>query len=355
MTARLALYSLLTAILILLAAIFWRVSRPPPPDVRLIDLSVRSTVAALPTSTPRVIEVTRIVTVVAPPPAAVAATPTLSATVTPTPTPLALAPDAPAQEVAFAAPPAAEAAASAAAAPAPEQAVAAAVGPAPDPGGCPASSGRSFDAIPVASGPIEHPDSIHGDLNLAQRGYAPVDAQLSLVDIDGPADGDPPQLAGLFADGRVPFFSGAFQVYDWNWGCADHGCRGELLTHREVLLLSLQVQPGEEVRSPRRDAQIYGGGYVALVLYAEPTRITLGYTREDGVANGYAVHIENVCVDPALLGLYRADNAAGRGSLPGLRNGETLGTAAIGDIAVAVRDRGEFFDPRSRKDWWRGF
>jgi len=38
-----------------------------------------------------------------------------------------------------------------------------------------------------------------------------------------------------------------------------------------------------------------------------------------------------------------------------LREDEVLGTASSGSVLVAVRDRGVFFDPRSRLDWWQGF
>ena len=177
---------------------------------------------------------------------------------------------------------------------------------------------------------------------------------MTLVDINGPADGDPPLLAGIFGDGRLPGFISAAQVYDWNWGCDAHGCRGDLLTERAVTLLGLATYPGEALAVPQRGAEIYGGGYKALVLYADDERVTLGFTREDSVANGYAVHLEGLCVDPNLLALYRQRNAEGRGSLPGLHSGEVLGTA-LGGLLVAVRDRGVFLDPRSRKDWWRGF
>jgi hypothetical protein len=103
--------------------------------------------------------------------------------------------------------------------------------------------------------------------------------------------------------------------------------------------------------------QIYRGGFIALVLYAEEQRITLGYTRRDNVAAGYAVHLENVCVNPNLLALYRAQrDQNGRhtsGFLPALRNNQVLGTALGDEIGVAIRDAGSFMDPRSHKDWWR--
>jgi hypothetical protein len=97
-----------------------------------------------------------------------------------------------------------------------------------------------------------------------------------------------------------------------------------------------------------------GGGYGALVLYAEPRRLTLKYTGEDNVVAGYTIHLENVCVDENLLALYEQMNAAGRTELPALFPGQPLGRAPGTEIDVAIRDTGSFLDPRSRKDWWQG-
>src|SRR5690606_17521464 len=89
--------------------------------------------------------------------------------------------------------------------------------PAPPPAP-PASSARSFDLLASEGGTAEHPDSIPGDLNLGVRGWSPVAAELGIVNIDGPTDGDPPQLATIFLSGQAPPFTSAWQVYDWNWG-----------------------------------------------------------------------------------------------------------------------------------------
>ena len=370
---------LLSICIVLLAANLWQLSQPARPDERLMGLAVRATVYAVPTATPRVIEVTRVVeiTVVAPTATATitpTATPVPQQSTVPIPLPLSLSiPDdnllasdpvpaasmsaksAPLEEV-----PNQEASAAAVIAAANEPAVApdgegAPAEQAPDAASCPESSGASFTTVPVTGGGISHPDSEHADLNLALRGYSPIDVATSLFDKDGPVDDDPPQLAGIFGDYRAPAFGQAYRVNDWDWNCGGSGCRLGPLDHVAATLVTLAAGAGESLGIPHRRAQIYGGGYKALVLYAEPTRITLGYTRDDSVANGYTVHLEDICVDPNLVALYRSSNAAGRGFLPALREDEVLGTAPNGAVLVAVRDRGVFFDPRSRLDWWQGF
>jgi hypothetical protein len=357
----------LVGILLVLLAILWRVSQPPAPDPRMVGLAARATLYALPTPTPQrivvtqVVVVTQIVVVTAtsaqpdasePVPTATQAA-TNTATLTPMPVASPTATPAPPTNTAEPATEAVQPDAIVAAAPA---SVMADQVDAPEPasGVCPSSSSNQYIAIPVAGGGLDHPPTQHADLRLSLRGYEAIDAARTLSDKDGPVDSDPPQLAGLFSDNRAPHFGQPYRVYDWNWGCAAHGCRGALLETPQVTLIALHMHMGETVRIPRRGRQIYGGGYKAMVLYAEPTRITLGYTREDSVANGYAVHIENVCVDPNLLALYTNTDAGGRASLPALREDEVLGVAALGELLVAVRDRGAFLDPRSQLDWWQG-
>lgn len=335
--------------------------REGEPDPNLISLAVRATVYSIATPAPSIVEVTREVEVTR----IVEVVRYVEITATPSPTftatPVTLVPAVP--EVA--------AVPLASAIEAPPQAAetnnvetndvapdppSSAPGPAHDvvmESGCPAASNHQYSAIPVAGGHAAHPPAQHGDLNLALRGYVPIDGGLSLVDISGPTDGDAPQLPGVF--GRAASIAQTFQARDWNWACGGAGCRGEVLSNVEVSMVGLASVPGEAVHVPTRGAEIYGGGYVALVLFADATRLTVVYTREDSVANGYAVHLEDFCVDPNLLALYQANNSAGRGNLPGLRNGEAVGVARYHQVLVGVRDRGMFTDPRSRKDWWRGY
>ena len=335
--------------------------RPREPDPDLVRLAVRATMYAMPTATPIVIEVTRIVEVVATPTPLPTSTPGPIATETPTPTPTEIAQEIESEPLVQSASVSAESVHVDAAITAPvaedaSEGIAAAddaVVDAQPAGGCPVASDRSYALVPITGATIDHPDSLHGDLNLGLRGYTAVGASASLVQINGPAGDDPPQLAGVLPGNPSPQLTSTYQVGQWDWGCGEHGCRGSGVVAVEVSLLGLATSPGMPVSVPARGAEIYGGGYVALVLYAEETRLTVVYTREDSVANGYAVHLESFCVDPALLSSYRAANAAGRGSLPAVRNGEIVGVASGNEVLVAIRDRGSFHDPRSQKDWWR--
>lgn len=213
---------------------------------------------------------------------------------------------------------------------------------------------RAFDSVPVAGGSLGWPAQVSPDTNLAWRGYAPTAAYLGLVNYDGDTDDDAPQLAAVFSPPRLPIFRAAHQVYDWDWNCnPSPGCRGALLTYPyPVTLLEMAASAGEPLAIAGRRAPMYAPDYKAMVLYAEESRLTLTYTREDTPANGYLLHFEDVAVDPALVALYRRLDAEGRHSLPALRNGEIWGTATGVSVKVAVRDRGMFMDPRSCKDWW---
>ncbi len=229
---------------------------------------------------------------------------------------------------------------------------------------CPASSSASFDLLTVVGPPPDYPDKTHPDLNLTWRGYASAPEPLELIELSGDTDPDAPQLAGLFQPNRVATIRAVYRVNDWLWdstrcGGRGGGCPGGLIDTWAVTMLGLVTQPGEPLTIPARHAEIFAGGFKALVLYADERQITLGYSRRDSVAAGYVVHLLGVCVDPNLLALYRAQNDANdrrvSGQLPALRNGQPFGVALSHELKVSIRDNGSFMDPRSAKDWWRGY
>jgi len=214
---------------------------------------------------------------------------------------------------------------------------------------CDATGGGNYGVL--GAGGWEGRDPVtHPDLNLSVRGYQVVNAFRGLVDYDGETDGGAPQLWGLFADRRTPDILHTYQVYDWDWGSNSHG---DLIQDFEVTMVSLRVSDGETIYTPDFGGEI-GEGNVALVLYADAHRATLKYTGEDNVIDGYTLHLEGICVYANLLNLYNERQAAGRGALPALRPGQPIGYVPGHALGVAIRDRGAFLDPRSRKDWWQG-
>jgi hypothetical protein len=202
--------------------------------------------------------------------------------------------------------------------------------------------------------PTDPPAASHPDINLAVRGYVSTTGTLGLVTLPiASSDVSAPQLYTLFADNRTPAFSAVYQMYDWDWA---NNRRGALIADPPVTLAGMVVAKNEIIRVPASGYDIgrLAAGYEVMVLYATNTRITLKYTREDNVVSGYTIHIENICVEPSLLSLYQTTNAAGRARLPARYPGQGIGRAITTEIGVAIRDRGSFMDPRSRKDWWQG-
>lgn len=208
----------------------------------------------------------------------------------------------------------------------------------------------TFSVLGVNPPPTDRPADVHADLNLGWRGYTPTTGYLGLVDIGGPTDGGAPQFPGLFGDNRTPSFTSGFKVYNWSWVC---NCRTTPIASPVITLIGLGTANGEAIRVPPSGYEI-GSGFEVLVLYADESRITLKYTREDNVIAGYTIHLERVCTDPRLLALYRQWNAAGRGQLPALTAGQAFGRATGGEVLASIQDSGMWMDPRSRKDWWKG-
>lgn len=210
-----------------------------------------------------------------------------------------------------------------------------------------------YELIPTDDEPDPRKDEVHADLNLGRRGYEPWDEFLGLVEYGGSQDPAAPQLHGLFANPHLPTFNAAYRVYDWNWDC---DCRGDLIDTWPVTLIGMNTTPGATIHLPdRQGGDIYQGRFKGLVIYASDNSITIKYTRNDDVINGYTLHVENICVEPRLLALYQQGNQDGRHNLPALAAGQAFGRTLDGNIGVAIRDQGSFMDPRSRFDWWHGY
>lgn len=228
-------------------------------------------------------------------------------------------------------------------------------------------AGETYATLVPNPPPTDRPAEKHADLNLALRGYKATTGTLGLVDYGGATDPKSPRLFSLFGDNRVPQFLSVSQVYAWDWVL---NIRGVPIIIPPVTLTGMSVTPNEVLHVPFSEYNIgtsklrpARGFFIdaptddpnqfeVLVLYASEQRITLKYTREDNVVRGYTLHVENICVAPDLLQLYRTMNNGGRKELPALKQGQGFGRAMGNELGVVIRDNGAFMDPRSRKDWW---
>ena len=238
------------------------------------------------------------------------------------------------------------------------------------PAGCQAVSSNAYQAGPVFQRETDNPvrpAGNHADKNLALRGYAGNPGALKAFIDYGPSidPTSPPQLATLFSPNRVPPFTGAYQVYTWNWAPSpDPGARGGLATNWAMSVAGLGATPGEALHTPSSGYDI-GAGMEAIVVFADADSLTLVYTRDDTAAGGYALHLDNICTDPNLLALYQSLDGGARYvyhgppdggadyNLPTLAAGQVFGTARGPELRVAIVDSGSFMDPRSCNDWWQ--
>ena len=213
---------------------------------------------------------------------------------------------------------------------------------------CQAVTTAGFARVGTGGPTSDRPAALHADLNLALRGYQPTAAELGLLDLSGPTDPAAPRLRTLFADDREAAITAVYQVNNWDWNT---NSRGGPVDDPPVTLVGLQAAPGEEVQVPASGYAI-ADGLQARVLFATDDAVTLGYTVDDSIAHGYALHVVGVCVDPGLVASYRALDAAGRSELPALAGNQPFARARTAEVGVAIRDTGAFMEPRSRKDWW---
>ena len=213
---------------------------------------------------------------------------------------------------------------------------------------CPSTSSETYDPFRVNSQPSDPPAAIHPDININVRGYVSATGPLQLLDIDGPTDDKSPRLTSFVKNNPNPKFIKLYRVYDWNW---NKNSRGSLISDPPASMFGMEVRPNDIIRVPNSQYDM-GGGYQALVIYATANSITFKYTPDDNVVIGYAIHVENFCVDANLLALYNQLDADGRSQLPGLRGMQTIGYARTNEIRIVIRDSGAFMDARSKKDWW---
>ncbi len=222
---------------------------------------------------------------------------------------------------------------------------------------CPTSSSRNYDKRSIRNVGDRQPAENHPDKNIKVRGYVGTDQEKQIVFNGGDRDNKAPQFSSVLPNSK-PAITRLFQIYNWNWGQGnDWGSKGGPQTSPwPVSVMGLSANPGDVIMLADSGYNVIDG-YEAYVLYANETSITVSYLNNDRVVgdngNGYALHYDEICVDPNLLSLYRSLNSQGRKDLPVLSGKQVLGNAKTSEIIVSMRDSGEFMDPRSDA-WWLG-
>ncbi len=222
--------------------------------------------------------------------------------------------------------------------------------------GCPSSSSNTYGTIdPLDKYPAgDPPPQQHPDLNIIDiRGYVPTQGEKYPVVLGEAGDPKAPQIWKILD--RLPLIVSLYKIYGWDWSTRRKTAPMSENPAAPVQMIGIQTTKGEEIKVPDSGYRI-GGSYQVMVIFANNNNITVKYGREDniGIKFGYAVQISGICVDPNLLNLYNQLNSSGRNDLPALEGGKTMGTASDTEIKVAVRDTGDFLDPRSKLDWWQG-
>lgn len=207
--------------------------------------------------------------------------------------------------------------------------------------------------------------SKHADMNLSLRCYKeianPSNEELNFRPNGFRDDPKSPELYTIFNPARQIKATSAYQVYDWDWSNGPDGSRASLLDgdppppkEYPVTMWGIYADNDEALHVPKAGYNL-GDNTSAIVLYAEENRLTINFTRDDSVANGYTMHFENICVDRNLLKAFRDlpdKDQKSREKLVKLTPGQAIGFPKNNEVHIAVRDRGMFMDPRSEESWW---
>ncbi len=197
------------------------------------------------------------------------------------------------------------------------------------------------------------------DINIELRQFVSVPGTLNIISFQHDT-ASAPQLCYLFSSQQMHPFTALYAV----------GVMGGIDSTKSVEqspphLAGFQMGSGEAIYAPPLTAYgpvgSDGAGNVfdAIVLYAGTDAngvgsIVLKYTPNDDVVRGYTIDILGINVDSSLQTLYDQANSDGRWYLPGIINNQQIGTAQGTEIWVAIRDTGQFMDPRWYQDWWSG-
>jgi hypothetical protein len=138
-------------------------------------------------------------------------------------------------------------------------------------------------------------------------------------------------------------------------------------------VLAIPTEIEANVKVPTTEYDI-GGGYEAMVVFAESDRVTLHIGRHEyfvgskenncnggRCSGGYWIYVKGICVDQKILDAYnnvkriqeQANADKNPIQLPMVKPGHTLGKATGNSVIVGVRDNGPFIST-SKPEYWTG-
>ncbi len=215
---------------------------------------------------------------------------------------------------------------------------------------CPKTSSQNYQTVQTNSDyTLGSPAETHPEINLGLRGYVEVNEKTDTVHYGGDTDPQALKINSIFTDGRKPKVAKTYKVHAWDY--ANNRRSNDAENAWPVSLIGLASTPGESIVVPPSGRSI-SGDLELMVLYADENRVTFTNSVGDNWTDGYILHVEDICTDPDLISAYQNANASGRGSLPALPRGQVFAIAKGSEVKVAIRDSGQFMDPRSDKDWW---
>lgn len=194
--------------------------------------------------------------------------------------------------------------------------------------------------------------NLNPDYNLGLHSWTLVEGAGGLYYYDHLIDPNAPQLTGLISGNPYPNVTSVYTIDPISGVDHPNSWASHILPGQGATLVGFGTTPGQQILLPPSGYDI-GGGYSAIIMYADENNITLKYTREDDIVSGYTLYLSNLNVNPEILALYQQADAAGRIQLPALAAFQLLGTALGEEILVAIRDTGAFMDPRWQNDWWQ--
>ncbi|NMB57171.1 hypothetical protein GYA19_04545 [Candidatus Beckwithbacteria bacterium] len=184
------------------------------------------------------------------------------------------------------------------------------------------------------------------NINANLHTFTKVDnADLNYFDKVHDIDTNLPNVSNLFEGIDKPKITGIYKMnmidnFDFpsdQWG--------------EAHATGFSIPNGTNIQLPPSGYNIDSNGHQAMILYADEHSITVNYTANGNIVDGYTLTLSNINVNADLLAMYKEGLAQGLNVA--IDAFQSLGTSNGQDVLVMIRDKGSVMDLRWN-EWWKG-